>query len=306
MIKAFIKVWGKFLRYLQKTIIEPTGYRISKVDLNKRKQILNLRHITTDPINAVYRAGSSQTSAQNSWVVINVSTDLLRCSPMGFGNNSKYADPFTETVKNYLNGSCVSFEGSVLETYYRVWQPKNAAELLGLNFDEANEELLRTPPFGVVWPWDFDRPERRVQQNNAGDGGWQHCGPVSQDKGRREFCRYQEVADSIIKNGYQRNSYSIDGDIAGQVLIRGSEWRILICDGMHRYAVLQALGWSNIPVCLRRWPMLIRREDVLSWPNVANLLFDVNSATKIFDRLFDANQPSAYPGYKQIGDQTYD
>ena len=303
MIKAFIKNWGKFLRYLQKTIIEPTGYRISKVDLNKRKQILNLRHITTDPINAVYRAGSSQTSAQNSWVVINVSTDLLRCSPMGFGNNSKYADPFTETVKNYLNRSCVSFEGSVLETYFRVWQPKNAAELLGLNFDEANEELLSAPPFGAVWPWDFDHPERRAQQNNAGDGGWQHCGPVSQDKGRGEFCRYQEVTDSIIKNGYQRNSDFIDGDIAGQVLIRGSEWRILICDGMHRYAVLQALGWSNIPVCLRRWPMLIRREDVLSWPNVANLVFDVNSATKIFDRLFDANQPLAYSG---CFDQIYD
>ena len=88
MIKAFIKIWGKFLRFLQKNIIELTGYRISKVDLNKRKQILDLRHITTDPIDAVYRAGSSQTSAQNSWVVINVPTDLLRCKQMGFGKMS--------------------------------------------------------------------------------------------------------------------------------------------------------------------------------------------------------------------------
>ena len=294
-IKAFIK-----------SIIERIGYRVSKVDLNKRKQILDLRYVTTDPIEAVYRAGSSQTSAQNSWVVINVPIGLLRSYPMGFGNNSQYADPFAETVKNYVNRSCVSFEGSVLENYFRVWQPKNAAELLGLNFDEANEELLKAPPSGAVWPWDFDRPERRVQQNNIQDEGWQHCGPVSQDKGREEFCRYQRIVDSIIKNGYQRNTDSIDGDIAGQILLRGSDWRVMISDGIHRFAVLQASGWSNIPVCLRRWPMLIRREDVCSWPNVANSLFDVNSATKIFDRLFDANQPLAYPGCKQQGAQIYD
>ena len=51
--------------------------------------------------------------------------------------------------------------------------------------------------------------------------------------------------------------------------------------------------------------MLIRREDVLSWPNVANGLFNVSSATKIFDRLFDARQPLTYQGCKQKGPQVH-
>lgn len=302
MINKTFKTIEKSLRYINRRIIEPTGYRISKVDertLNGRKQILDLRDITTDPIDAVYRAGSSQTSAQNSWVIINVPMSLLISSPMGFGDKSQYPDPFVETVNNYRNGVCVTYEGSILEKYYHFWQPNNAAELLGLSEHEASEALLRTSPPGTVWPWDFDDPERRARQNHVGDEGWQHCGPVTQDKGRMEFYRYQKVVNSIIKNGYQRNVDSIDGDIAAQVLLRGTEWRFLICDGMHRFAALKALGRSTIPVCLRRWPMLIRREDVLSWPNVTNLLFNADSATKIFDRLFDAGQPVAYPDFRE-------
>jgi hypothetical protein len=302
MINKTFKTIVKSMRYINRRIIEPTGYRISKVDKgssNGRKQIFDLRSITTDPIDAVYRAGSSQTSAQNSWVIINVPMSLLRSCPMGFGDKSQYPDPFVETVNDYRNGVCVTYKGSILEKYYRFWQPKNAAELLGLSEYEASEALLRTPPPGTVWPWDFDHPERRAQQNHVGDEGWQHCGPVTQDKGRMEFSRYQKVADSIIKNGYQRNPDTIDGDIAAQVLVRGREWKFLICDGMHRFAVLKALGFSTIPVCLRRWPMLIRREDVLSWPNVTNLLFNADSATKIFDRLFDAALPVNYPDFRE-------
>ena len=48
-------------------------------------------------------------------------------------------------------------------------------------------------------------------------------------------------ADAIvIKNGYQRSIELIDGDIAGQILSKGADWRTMICDGMHRFAALQA------------------------------------------------------------------
>ena len=216
------------------------GYRISEYRPNEGKQILDLRHVTKDPIEAVYRAGSSQTSVQNSWVVINVAIDRLINDPMGFGNDSQYIDPFAQTVRDYIERSCVRFEGSVLGNYFRDWQPKNAAEILGLDCNEANEALLKAPPSGAVWPWDFDSTERRVQQNNVQEDGWQHCGPISQDKGQMEFGRYQRVVDLIIKNGYQRSIELIDGDIAGQILSKGADWRTMICDGMHRFAALQA------------------------------------------------------------------
>lgn len=279
--------------FLQK-IIEHAGYRISKIDLNQRKQIIDLTKVTTDPVEAVYRAGSSQTSSQNSWVIINIPMDRLRSYPMGFATNSQYPNPFTQTIKDYINGTCLSYKGSVLEQYYNDWQPKNAADILGVHLDEANAELLKAPPAGAVWPWDFDNPQKRVQQNKFYAGGWQHCGPVSNEKGNKEFLRYQKITDSISKNGYLRNTDVIDGDIGGQVLLKGAEWRVMVCDGTHRFAALQALGWSNVSVCIRRWPMLIRREDVCSWPNVANELFDEKSALEIFDRLFYAKQPLAY------------
>jgi len=286
----------KSLRIFQKYIIERTGYRISKVDLNRSERQIDLRHITTNPIEAVYRAGHSLTSSPSKWVIINVPMDCLMRFPMGFGMNSPYPDPFAETVKNYLNGLNVCYEGSALEKYFNVWQPKNAAELLGLDFDEANEALLKAPAFGAVCPWDFDSPEERTQMNNNGD--WRSSGPITQDIGQTEFLRFGHIAESIVHNGYHRNTSFVNGDIGAQVLVRGSEWRILICDGTHRFATLRALGWQNIPVSLRRWPMIIRREDVHSWPNVVNLLFSVNSALKIFDLFFDAKQPSKYKGYE--------
>jgi len=294
MVKENVTVLRKCTQFIQKNIIERTGYRISKIDLNKVKPKLDVRHVATDPIEAVYRAGSSHSSMKNKWVVMNVPMDRTRRFPMGFGIDGQYSDPFAQTVRDYVDGSHVSYEGSALEKYYRSWQPQNIAELLGLNPDKSNEALLKTPAFGVVYPWDFESPAQRVEKNAQ----WFSCGPVGKDNGSAEYDRYIKMADSIMSSGYHRNTDFLDMDIGAQVLASGSEWRILIHDGNHRFSALQGLGWTNIPVCLRRWPMIIRREDVLSWPNVVNSLFDVNSAMKIFDQFFNARQPSTYSGYE--------
>ena len=102
------------------------------------------------------------------------------------------------------------------------------------------------------------------------------------------------TAKSIYDNGYQRTIESLDGDIAGTVLVSGNEFRVLIADGCHIYAVLKALNCPSITICLRRWPLLVRREDAMSWPNVVSGLFSSGLALSIFDRLFAGKQQPEY------------
>ena len=129
---------------------------------------------------------------------------------------------------------------------------------------------------------------------NIGAEGWQQCGPVSEDKAYSEFLRFMNTAKSIYDNGYQQTIESLDGDIAGTVLVSGSEFRVLIADGCHRYAVLKALNYPSIPICLRRWPLIVRREDAMSWPNVVSGLFSSELALSIFDRVFAGKQQPEY------------
>ena len=101
-------------KFVFKKLIGRLGYEVSRTDLNDEKKILDLGRITKGPINAVYRADYSQSSAPNKWVTIDVPIDRMRSFPMRFSKNSQFADPFCETDKDYMNGSCITYEGSVL------------------------------------------------------------------------------------------------------------------------------------------------------------------------------------------------
>jgi len=280
-----------------KYLLRKAGYRVVRLNSEPDPGIIDLQEVTADPVEAVYRAGSSQTSEKNSWVVIRVPMRLLRSYLMSFGEESPHPDPFVDTVSYCLSSRSgeAEFEGSPLEEYFKEWQPKNAAELLGISMDKkVNPILLSVPPYGLVYPWDSDSPFDRAHETRPENGGWQHCGPVSKEKGAQEFERYAATAHSIEKNGYTRDPRRLDGDIAGLFLFRDGEFRVSVCDGVHRFAVLRALHYRDVPVCLRRWPMIVRRADFRSWPNVANGLFDPGLALNIFDRVFDAEQPIEY------------
>jgi len=72
-------------------------------------------------------------------------------------------------------------------------------------------------------------------------------------------------------------------------MMRGAEWRAFGVGGDHRRAVLAALGWSHAPIQFT--DMVLRREDVKSWPNVQNGLFSSAQALRVFDRIFEGHQP---------------
>lgn len=290
----------KIIKFFQKQTIERLGFRVNRIDAFRLEHQIDLREVAMNPIEAVYRAGHSLTSSPIKWVIIDVPMDKTIRFPMAFGINSSYADPFAQTAKDLIEGKITTYNGSALERYFNDWQPQNAADLLGLDNVEANKLLLAVPAYGAVCPWDYDSPQERSEMNK--DAGWVSSGPVSGELAEKEFSRFKFVTESIVKNGYHRNSKVINGDIGAQVLVKGSEWKILVCDGMHRFATLRALGWKRIPVSLRRWPMMIRREDVNFWPNVVNSLFSVDSALKVFDLFFEANQPLKYQGYRELGE----
>ena len=279
-------------------VLQKCGYKITRIDRKLETGIIDLSNVTCDPIEAFYRAGFSGTSNKNSWVVIKVNSSLTRSPYMlSISPDGDVPDPFVADLRNYFDNypKVPDFKNSSLYNYYQVWQPANAAEYLGIaSHSSVSNELLCVPPFGSVLPWDWDSPEERLKGSNIGAEGWQQCGPVSEDKAYSEFLRFMNTAKSIFDNGYQRTIESLDGDIAGTVLVSGSEFRVLIADGCHRYAVLKALNYPSIPICLRRWPLIVRREDAMSWPNVVSGLFSSELALSIFDRVFAGKQQPEY------------
>jgi hypothetical protein len=59
---------------------------------------------------------------------------------------------------------------------------------------------------------------------------------------------------------------------------------------MDRKTPIVVIGWEEgLAGQIDSWI-----EDVLSWPNIANGLFEVDSAINIFNQFFEARQPLAY------------
>jgi len=279
-------------------MLRKCGYKIIRSDRKLEAEIIDLLDVTCDPVEAFYRAGFPGTSWRNAWVVINVKSPLIRSPYMlSFSRGGDVPDPFVEDIRNYFDNypRVPDFKNSSLSVFYQVWQPENAAEYLGIaSHSSVSSRLVSVPPSGCVLPWEWDSPEEISKRANIGAEGQQECGPVSEEQAYSEFLRFMDVAKSIYDKGYQRTTGSMDGDIAGTVLISGSEFRVMITEGCHRYAVLEALNYPSIPICLRRWPLLVRREDVMSWPNVAGGLFSSELALSIFDRVFAGKQQPEY------------
>jgi hypothetical protein len=67
---------------------------------------------------------------------------------------------------------------------------------------------------------------------------------------------------------------------------RQDQFRYVIVSGLHRAAVLSALGNQQVTVRLRK-NMVVRREDVGSWPLVTQGVYSTSLALAYFDHLFD-------------------
>src|SRR5690606_27390083 len=108
---------------------------------------------------------------------------------------------------------------------------------------------------------------------------------ASDEKIRIEVNRLITLLASIKEHGFKQE-YS--DSLGCFVLVNGEKWRWYVNGGQHRASVLAALGYDEMPVCIRQ---LVRRDDVGYWPNVQSGIFTENQALAVFDRLFSGEPP---------------
>jgi hypothetical protein len=263
------------------------GYRLVRLGVEDHTGV------TADPIEALYRS-------EGRPCILSVPVARLR----GAGGFA-YApgNPFVDALVEYGDGRCKGFEGSSLEAFYEQWQPRTLAESMGLDPSSAGEFLSNDASFCKVRPWRADfhqqyfadrltRKEfRKIQDRESIEGqnvaGTLTFGPVSRAFGEITFKRLAKVFDSIRAHGFRP---APGGEhMRASLLVRDGEWRLVVHSGKHRAAACAAAGCQEIPVVLE--PLMIRRDDAASWPNVQAGLFTAEQARKVFDRWFDGNHP---------------
>lgn len=214
----------------------------------------------------------------------------------GLGFSSTSWHPFVATLREYLQGSCYSFDCSSLHRYYAVWRPVDAAEAL-ICFAPGEGPLagLASHLFSFC-PWRATTIEEYGQEvrewwarDNRAHGrlgsdleayGFKAHGPVAPEFGRMEHGRLVAVAESIRNKGYDRTG----GDTFVVMLRRGSEYRFLQRGGIHRTAAMSALGYESVPARLQG---IVDVTDVDYWPKVRDGFWDREAALRYANHLFD-------------------
>lgn len=209
--------------------------------------------------------------------------------------------PYIHAVEQALNSSDMKGAiGGALRHFYNQTQPANAAEFLGIE-QFGNATLVSLKPSEFVWPWEISTVAQKAHSvstqlrpvNVTKFGyrdlnrsyGWKHAGPVTEELILNESFRINSLLISVRENGYLRHNNK-NGDVVASILEhRNGSWRWSISSGMHRAAVMSAIGHSKIPVRIRG---IIRQSDVSAWPNVMNGLYSEAEAEEIFLNLYHA------------------
>jgi hypothetical protein len=274
---------------------------LGRLSLRLRKyapECVDLRGVSDDPLKAAYLSPERK-------FLCNVELDkCLGLHAAAFRCSLASDHPFIRSLQSYAAGECDHYATSALKGFYHGFQPQSAAEAVGLAADGAHPELSARSPFASSLPWDFLTPDQNEEflretctrdyaENGftlTADAGWKVWGPVSDEAGQAEFSRLLHIFQSVRRSGYQRHP-ALDGDIEGQLMADGPEYRVLISRGQHRIAALAAMGAQTAPI--RLLPKVISRSEVMFWPNVDRGFYTVDQAQAVFDRMFQGRQPCA-------------
>lgn len=282
-----------------KPLLRRFGLTIVRADAPPR----DLRAVTSDPIEAVYRTGGQP-------ALIDVPLDKCRFV-MGAPCNAESCHPFVQCLHKYAQGDNKSV--NILKEYYSLWPPSDAVGYLGLDCDLVPCALRRLSSQMAVAPWsrlepiDRQKAFRILYEKEDNEAIALMTGKekiklkgasLNDSKALLHFFRLKSIYESVRSRGYIRSDSS-EGDMTGFVMVKGaSEWRILLGAGTHRISALATLGYRMAPLRLRHSfeaPIIIRREDVASWPHVRTGLYSSEAALALFDRLFDGHSPPLFP-----------
>lgn len=276
-------------------------FRLFAADIRSQKNAIDLSFLKDHdihPISVSYRSGEGD-------VLLNV--PLSRCRHflwLSYPCTINSDSPFVKTLLHYKEGLCLQYEGSALEKFYSLWQPKNAGDLLFLE-NPSYEKFKNLPPSSVPLLWADQNPEDLVisrkyaiERDNKAHGallsykdGDTFFGPVSLEKGRLEFNRLIRVYDSIKKNGFKVDRLGFANIYVVCLIddLRTGTYSFLVSSGgQHRLAALTVLGYDKVTVQLSSKEGikgLIRLSDIDYWPSVVNGYFSKDEAFHLFYRL---------------------
>lgn len=212
----------------------------------------------------------------------------------GLSFSSRGFHPFAAAAEELLVHAEQPYEGSILQEYYQRWQPADALDAL-IGAKNGPEDLRRYPPYLMLAPWldisTADRLEwirktmlwegKGVTEKPFGpEDGHGLQGPVSRRKGEWEHGRLKKVLESIRARGYDRRH----GDLAAQILVRGTEFRFRIVHGHHRAGALKALGALKVVV---QPSSIVELETINEWFHVRSGAWSRGEAESYFHHHFD-------------------
>lgn len=212
----------------------------------------------------------------------------------GLSFASRGFHPFAAAADELLASPGQGYQGSCLQAYYARWQPADALEAL-IGAPTGPAVLRSYPPYLMLAPWlDISIEDRlewihktmRWEGKEPGgeamgpEDGHGLQGPVSERKGAAEHARLKNVLDSVRSRGYDRR----EGDLAAQVLVRGTELRFRIVHGHHRAGAVRALGADTFIV---QPSAVIEIEAIDQWRHVRSGAWSRTQAEAYFHHHFD-------------------
>ena len=198
----------------------------------------------------------------------------------GYGPHSWH--PLKAACAELLDDPDAPYETSILRRFYATFQPETIADA---NFVEGTP-FDSMPANGLFEPWTLPRPPFHDPHTKAKPSGTPVFGPRSDAAGEVEWARLRRSVESVRVYGYQPHLFP-QGRINVTVLRSQGQERYQVMHGLHRTAVLSAMGSERIEVGIDpRNPWIIDEDQVDSWPFVKSGFVPREQAIKAIRRYF--------------------
>lgn len=259
------------------------GYRIEKIISERQDKSSLEEHPLALLINKPY----------NTEILFNIPIDNIRS--WGGRKVSSVYNPFLSVIEEYKKRGKVDYANSSLCRLNGLRICNTASEALGV----SSSYFDQLPPELAVFPWEVIDPKNR--ENNQINTLKKELGQYLQNsteterlverdvRGNAEIQRIITIFNSISKNGYDVNRKDFH-HIEGELLIAANnDWTVLVRQGEHRVAALKELGYTDIPIIIRK-QNIIRRSEARFWFQVLNDNISQDSAIQIFDNVMKGDQ----------------
>lgn len=255
------------------------GYRIEKII---KKKVIDTS-LSKSPLAALLNESESVE------LVFNIPMEYIRS--WGGRKLAPQINPFINIMLDIKKSDCpIAYKESVLYKYAEDRHCKSASDVLGVNVDYFS----RLSPDLAVFPWDIVNPEdKKMNQISTLQKELKVYFPNSSNldrvidlevRGEAEIRRIKTIFNSLSRNGYDSRARDFH-HIEGQLLIANDKkWVVLIRQGEHRVAALFALGYTTVPILIKK-QNIVRESDVEYWWQVTQNRINEKDALEIFRRI---------------------